>query len=1053
MDCRSTPLNGNVEEAENDSELMGIDVEISGGSNQGSDAEDGLPDSPSDSTGGRSEAEKKGCQLDDVFSGALSSSPTKPNAACTPLITLSCDSVEITSANNPCPSTSGSTSDDNGTAAAEREEESDNFYSNPDHVWQSIRRKAAGGMSSQNSSSSFTGDEASRRTEEEAVVIKRLSVLAVKSAARHCRRSFAHYDGASALTNLADSYGISERSFNVNVPCGASAIGHSVAEEAGDMRGNELVLAAPQFWNELGGDAFKRCALKRSGKVPLEFSPKSCCGVVLEVSLVHLNSSDVERKRRRFCQLPLWRPSGGHQAEGTTLLHFDNFDMGALYYRHFFADNEHINLFSIDDGLGPVAISLRRETVEITSTSCYNASDMASRRDGLTTQTAAAVQHSPGGIRHQYRVIVRTARPAVLRGTVSEDSIVAAGAQLRPTPHNPGISVRDIVAFVAPEVQLSSLRFGQADEKVVDTLLKLDEQGLSAQYKFGVVYCKANQSTEEDMYNNEEGSSRFYEFMDCLAEKVELRGFSQYRGQLDNKNDSTGEHSYFTTSEGMEIMFHVSTLLPYTPNNRQQLLRKRHIGNDIVTIIFQEEDALPFTPAVMRSQFQHVFLVVRCMSSCPETGKPRYQVAVSQAKDMPPFSPALPATPIFTLGKDFRSLMLTKLINAESAAHNCQKFFNMSMRTRFEYLSNLAKDRSTSQGLEGSGGGSLLSRLRKQLSADKSKQANLPMATTVDLLHLPGAMVWPVVVLDWGVGVEQHQVECLLSISHSGATFLDPELHMVRCNIPPDNIAGWISDGKAMRLFYRGNGYVSFVANCGPVLSDEAVAEIVVRLNACSKGSSAIELLLRKEDNTDYGFIVHSDGVVSEVIEGLAGYAAGIRQGSRIISMDGIPVYGQPMEEVVTHLREAKAIKAMVIPPTMDNIPRGGRHPSSGLPAGEDSASSNTTNSFLAPPRSGSGYNGRASPEFHGGGMGRRQSLKRKIPVGEKWMQEVCSSAATQRQPRARAASIDSPSLRGVVRKAKDKLAAKSSMQPAPSPMATHRRTPSTTMVPGMNSD
>lgn len=34
-------------------------------------------------------------------------------------------------------------------------------------------------------------------------------------------------------------------------------------------------------------------------------------------------------------------------------------------------------------------------------------------------------------------------------------------------------------------------------------------------------------------------------------------------------------------------MFHVSTLLPFTPTNRKQLLRKRHIGNDIVTIIFQ----------------------------------------------------------------------------------------------------------------------------------------------------------------------------------------------------------------------------------------------------------------------------------------------------------------------------------------------------------------------------------------------------------------------------------------------------------------------------------
>ena len=42
-----------------------------------------------------------------------------------------------------------------------------------------------------------------------------------------------------------------------------------------------------------------------------------------------------------------------------------------------------------------------------------------------------------------------------------------------------------------------------------------------------------------------------------------------------------------------------------------QLLRKRHIGNDMVTIVFQEPGSKPFTPKVVRSQFQHVFIVVQ----------------------------------------------------------------------------------------------------------------------------------------------------------------------------------------------------------------------------------------------------------------------------------------------------------------------------------------------------------------------------------------------------------------------------------------------------------
>ena len=77
-------------------------------------------------------------------------------------------------------------------------------------------------------------------------------------------------------------------------------------------------------------------------------------------------------------------------------------------------------------------------------------------------------------------------------------------------------------------------------------------------------------------------------------------------------DDSTGLYSVYAEHQSNEIMFHVSTLLPFTPNNTQQLPRKRYIGNDIVTVVFQEPEAKPFIPN-LKSQFQHVFIVVRGM--------------------------------------------------------------------------------------------------------------------------------------------------------------------------------------------------------------------------------------------------------------------------------------------------------------------------------------------------------------------------------------------------------------------------------------------------------
>jgi RAP1 GTPase activating protein 1 len=63
------------------------------------------------------------------------------------------------------------------------------------------------------------------------------------------------------------------------------------------------------------------------------------------------------------------------------------------------------------------------------------------------------------------------------------------------------------------------------------------------------------------------------------------------------------------------VLFHVASLLPYSPGDSQQLQRKRHIGNDIVAIIFQEEPT-PFSPDMIASHFLHAFIVVQVIDPC-----------------------------------------------------------------------------------------------------------------------------------------------------------------------------------------------------------------------------------------------------------------------------------------------------------------------------------------------------------------------------------------------------------------------------------------------------
>lgn len=80
-----------------------------------------------------------------------------------------------------------------------------------------------------------------------------------------------------------------------------------------------------------------------------------------------------------------------------------------------------------------------------------------------------------------------------------------------------------------------SLKLGTQTAQTEDQLLKLDEQVLTDRHKVGIMYCKAGQSTEEEMYNNESAGPAFNEFLDLIGTRIRLKGFDKYTGGLDNK--------------------------------------------------------------------------------------------------------------------------------------------------------------------------------------------------------------------------------------------------------------------------------------------------------------------------------------------------------------------------------------------------------------------------------------------------------------------------------------------------------------------------------------
>ncbi|XP_053188514.1 signal-induced proliferation-associated 1-like protein 2 isoform X3 [Scomber japonicus] len=637
--------------------------------------------------------------------------------------------------------------------------------------------------------------------------------------------------------------------------------------DEGDGKSNGLVLGCPHFRNEIGGEGERRISLSRANSANYSGVSESCS---FESSL----SSHCTNAGVSVLEVP--RENQPIHREKVKRYIIEHIDLGAYYYHKFFYGREHQNYFGVDDNLGPVAVSIRRERLD----------------DGKEKE----------GMQYNYRVTFRTSQLTTLRGAILEDAIPSTARHGTAR----GLPLKEVLEYVIPELNIQCLRLALNSPKVPEQLLKLDEQGLSFQHKVGVLYCKAGQSTEEEMYNNESAGPALEEFLDLLGQRVRLKGFTKYRAQLDNKTDSTGTHSLYTTYKDYELMFHVSTMLPYTPNNRQQLLRKRHIGNDIVTIVFQEPGALPFTPKNIRSHFQHVFVIVKVHNPC--TDNVCYSVAVSRSKDVPPFGPPIPKSVTFPKSAVFRDFLLAKVINGENAAHKSEKFRAMATRTRQEYLKDLAENFVSTATIDSAVKFSFITLGAKKKEKVKPRK-------DAHLLSV-GAITWSVRARDFGQSID---VDCLLGISNEFIVLIEEESKNVVFNCSCRDVIGWTSGIMSIKIFYERGECVMLSAhdNCG-----EDIREMVQRLEITTRGCETSEMTLRRNGLGQLGFHVNFEGIVADVEPFGFAWKAGLRQGSRLVEICKVAVATLTHEQMIDLLRTSVSVKVVIIQPYEDGTPR-----------------------------------------------------------------------------------------------------------------------------------
>lgn len=208
-----------------------------------------------------------------------------------------------------------------------------------------------------------------------------------------------------------------------------------------------------------------------------------------------------------------------------------------------------------------------------------------------------------------------------------------------------------------------------------------------------------------------------------------------------------------------------------------------------------------------------------------------YSVAVARSRDVPAFGPPIPEGVNFPKSSVFRDFLLTKVINAENAAHKSDKFRAMATRTRHEYLRDLAERHVTSTPIDPSGKFPFIS------LAHKRKEKSRPYSGAE--LRSPGSITWPVYTEDHSTGGE---LEALLGISNDFLILVDPESKAVVFNCAVRDVIGWtLGSPASMKIFYERGENISLrsVNN-----NTEDFREVVKRLEVRDEAVTRLALCL-----------------------------------------------------------------------------------------------------------------------------------------------------------------------------------------------------------------
>ncbi|XP_039182084.1 ral GTPase-activating protein subunit alpha-2 isoform X3 [Crotalus tigris] len=219
------------------------------------------------------------------------------------------------------------------------------------------------------------------------------------------------------------------------------------------------------------------------------------------------------------------------------------------------------------------------------------------------------------------------------------------------------------------------------NSKLLRELKNLDSRQCRETHKIAVVYIAEGQEDKCSILSNPQGSQAYEDFIAGLGWEIDLSTHCGFMGGL-QRNGSTGQTAPYYATSTIEVIFHVSTRMPFDSDD--SLTKKlRHLGNDEVHVIWSEHTR-NYRRGIIPTDFGDVLIIIYPMRNR------MFYIEIMKKQQVPFFGPLFNGA--IVTAKLLPNLVRATCINASRAVKSLITLYQSFYEERAIYLDEIIRN-------------------------------------------------------------------------------------------------------------------------------------------------------------------------------------------------------------------------------------------------------------------------------------------------------------------------------------------------------------------------